>query len=75
MKDGKIFIALVTGLLAGTAIGVLFAPAKGSTTRRRLYSGAHDLYDEGKGVLGMRAREADGPHHHNGHGHSKKHSN
>jgi gas vesicle protein len=76
MKDAKVFVALVTGLVAGAALGVLFAPAKGSTTRRRLYSGAEDWLEEGKGILGMRARDSHGRYHHNGPGgHSKRHYN
>lgn len=41
----KTVVALLTGLAAGTALGILFAPEKGSETRRKIGESASDLAD------------------------------
>jgi gas vesicle protein len=44
MNDsGKILAALLTGLAAGTALGILFAPEKGTDTRDKLSDSLKDL--------------------------------
>lgn len=36
MNSGKVLLGVLAGVAAGALIGVLFAPAKGSRTRRRI---------------------------------------
>ncbi len=45
---GKVLISLLVGALAGVAVGVLFAPYKGSKTRKRLMGSAKGLADDVK---------------------------
>ena len=47
----------VLGALVGVAVGVLLAPAKGETTRRKLKRWAEDAYEDGVEELSGRARE------------------
>jgi gas vesicle protein len=49
-NSGKIIIALGTGVALGAALGILFAPAKGSETRNKISSKAHDLKEKVKEV-------------------------
>jgi gas vesicle protein len=43
MKTEKALLGVFAGLVAGAAIGVLFAPEKGSTTRRNISKKGEDL--------------------------------
>jgi len=40
--------SFILGALIGVAIGVLYAPAKGETTRKKLKRWANDTYEENK---------------------------
>ena len=42
-KGSKILLAGLAGLAAGVAIGVLFAPARGSKTRKRIKKGIEEI--------------------------------
>ena len=42
-KGSKILLAGLAGLAAGVAIGVLFAPARGSKTRKRIKKGIEEF--------------------------------
>lgn len=48
MKSGKVLLGLLAGVAAGVLIGVLFAPDKGSVTRKKISGKAEALADEMK---------------------------
>jgi gas vesicle protein len=45
-NTGKIIISLVLGALAGAALGVLFAPQKGSKTRKKIADETKNFTEE-----------------------------
>ncbi len=48
MSAGKVFFGAVAGFAAGAVLGVLFAPAKGTVTRKRLSQKATNYADDVK---------------------------
>ena len=46
MNTGKVLLGVLAGVAAGALVGILFAPAKGSRTRRRIRRKGED-YVEG----------------------------
>lgn len=45
MSTGKVVLGLLAGLAAGALAGILFAPAKGSKTRKRILRKGEDYVD------------------------------
>lgn len=50
-NTGKIIGALLVGAAIGGALGILFAPDKGSVTRKKLFSKGEELTDNLKDTL------------------------
>lgn len=48
MSSGKIVLGILVGAAAGALVGILFAPDKGSKTRRRILKKGDNLYDSSK---------------------------
>lgn len=46
MNGGKVFIGILAGIAAGALLGVLFAPDRGSETRRKISQKSKDLVDD-----------------------------
>jgi len=45
MSSGKVFLGLLAGVAAGTLLGILFAPGKGSDTRKKYSKKGEDFVD------------------------------
>ncbi|NLO02771.1 MAG: YtxH domain-containing protein, partial [Bacteroidales bacterium] len=45
MSSGKVFLGVLAGAAAGALAGILFAPAKGSKTRKRILKKGEDYSD------------------------------
>jgi gas vesicle protein len=45
MSSGKVLLGVLTGLTAGALIGILFAPKKGSVTRKKIAGKGSDYAD------------------------------
>ncbi len=48
MNTGKVAIGVLAGVAAGAIIGILFAPDKGTETRRKISGKASDSVDDFK---------------------------
>src|SRR6187402_3376500 len=46
MNSGKVILGVMAGLAAGAALGVLFAPEKGSVVRRNISDRTNNYTDE-----------------------------
>lgn len=45
MSSGKLMLGVLAGVTAGAVAGILFAPAKGSKTRRRILKSGENYSD------------------------------
>jgi gas vesicle protein len=45
MSSGKVLLGLLAGVAAGALLGVLFAPEKGSVTRKKIVKKTEDYAD------------------------------
>ena len=51
MSSGKVVLGLLAGVAAGALLGILFAPDKGSKTRKQILDKGGDYADELKAKL------------------------
>lgn len=51
MGNGKIILGVLTGLAIGGIAGILFAPEKGSRTRRKILNKSEDYFEDIKEKL------------------------
>lgn len=51
MSSGKVLLGVLAGIATGALIGVLFAPEKGSTTRKKIQRKGDDYVDDLKDKL------------------------
>ncbi len=45
MSTGKVLIGVLAGVAAGAALGILFAPSRGSSTRRKISRKSEEYAD------------------------------
>ncbi|MCW2119994.1 YtxH domain-containing protein [Flavobacterium sp. 7A] len=51
MKTGNTIISVLGGVIVGTALGILFAPDKGTATRKKIAKKGNDVKEEAMGSI------------------------
>lgn len=51
-RNDNFFGGFLAGLVVGAILGILFAPAKGSETRKIIYEKGKEIVDKGKEIFG-----------------------
>jgi gas vesicle protein len=51
MAKGRFFLGMLAGLAAGAIVGILFAPDKGASTRKKIVDKGADIIDKGEGYV------------------------
>lgn len=51
MESGKVFLGVLGGIAAGALLGILFAPEKGSKTRKKIMDKGKGYADDLKGRI------------------------
>lgn len=49
MKSGQVFLGVLVGVAAGALLGIVFAPEKGSRTRKNMINKGENYIDDLKG--------------------------
>lgn len=66
MSSGKFVLGLLAGAAAGAILGILFAPEKGTDTRKKIAKKGEDYVDEIKdkfnGLIDDLSKKMDGVH-------------
>jgi gas vesicle protein len=66
MSSGKVLLGVLAGVAAGALIGILFAPDKGTETRKKIVKKSEDYVDEVKekfnGLIDDLTKKMDGVH-------------
>lgn len=66
MSSGKVLLGVLAGVAAGALIGILFAPDKGTETRRKIVKKGEDYMDEMKdkfnGLMDDLTKKMNGAH-------------
>lgn len=64
MKSGNVVIGILGGFAAGALLGVLFAPDKGSNTRKKIAQKSKDLKDNVKDTFNDFLTSVEDQYHH-----------